>query len=311
MPRDMKSALGLGGTGLGTDPPSWASPSIGARAGDEAMTIRMAAIRLSMALLGAWLWLGAAAFAQESGSQAGRGDGRQAASPLRAGADRSVARLDDAQVRDLLLFYLGKTAAAPAAAASPDALLGDVEQKGELIRRNAGALLASLDDIPAAFGATYRKLAGDRGLPGLLLLIVALGLIIGVGYAAEWLYSKGVGRIRSDLKARAGSAEDGWFLPAVLMLLLDLVGIAVFTAGYVLAFLAIWQGNEARRQLTIGSPRGDRGGPADPLRRRLPLCAGERRPTPHSVRPGRRPIFPRLPRFGSRSSARPSWSPPI
>ena len=33
------------------------------------MTIGMAAIRLSMALLAAWLWLGAVAFAQESGSK--------------------------------------------------------------------------------------------------------------------------------------------------------------------------------------------------------------------------------------------------
>ena len=34
------------------------------------MTIHMAATRLCIALLGAWLWLGATAFAQESGSPA-------------------------------------------------------------------------------------------------------------------------------------------------------------------------------------------------------------------------------------------------
>jgi hypothetical protein len=53
-----------------------------------------------------------------------------------------------------------------------------------LVRKNAVTLFASLGDIPAAFGATYSKLAGDPGAAGLLLLIVGLVLIIGAGYAA-------------------------------------------------------------------------------------------------------------------------------
>lgn len=201
-------------------------------------------------MISALLWLSPAVSAQGSGEQA-----EATADKLQAltGDERTdlVARLSDADVRDLLLFYLGKTPDAPSAAGSPDALLGDVEAKGELIRKNAGAVFASLDDIPAAFGATYSKLSGGSGLAGLLLVIVVLGIIIGGGYAAEWLYTASVARIRRDLRSRS-SVQEGWFLPAILTLLLDLVGIAVFVAGYAAAFLAIWQGNEARRLLTIG-----------------------------------------------------------
>jgi moderate conductance mechanosensitive channel len=215
------------------------------------MTTGLAAIRLSLAVLCAWLWLGAVALAQDS---APAGEAAATADKLQALNQEQrtdlIARLSDAQARDLLLFYLGKTAGTEAAPTTPDALLEDVEEKGALIRRNAVTLAGRLDDIPAAFGATYSKLAGDRGFVGLLVLAIAVGLIVGVGYAAERLYARGVARFRADLKAR--SAADGGFLPAVLALLLDLVGIAVFIAGYVLAFLAVWHGNEARRQLTAG-----------------------------------------------------------
>ena len=83
------------------------------------MMIRMAATRLSMALLGAWLWLGAAAFAQDAGSK----EAAETADKLQAlsGQERTdlIARLDDAQVRDLLLFYLGKTAAGSSHGSEP------------------------------------------------------------------------------------------------------------------------------------------------------------------------------------------------
>jgi hypothetical protein len=103
------------------------------------------------------------------------------------------------------------------------------------------------------------------------------------------------------LKVRS-SAKDGWLPAAIFTILLDLVGIAVFTAGYALAFVTLWQGNEARRQLTIGIV-------VTILVVRLlsPISSLHRRaPAPVSFRSSKRArsISATMP-FGSRSSAGP------
>ena len=76
-----------------------------------------------------------------------------------------IAHLDDAQVRDLLLFYLGKTAPAPAAAASPDRVLESVEKSGQVIRRNIVATVASVRDVPAAVGTAFGNVPGIGDTP--------------------------------------------------------------------------------------------------------------------------------------------------
>jgi small-conductance mechanosensitive channel len=200
------------------------------------------------ALLASCLFLAPAAIAQEADSS----DAAKTAAklPELTAAERTdlVAHLSDEQIRDLLLYYLGR---APAGAEEDaDSLLGNVEETGETIRANALSVAAAADDVPSALGTAYRKLADDDGPLGIVLVAVALALFAAAGWAAERLYSAGVAGVRSSLRSRIDPAGSV-LLPTFAILLVDLAGIVVFAAGYAAAFLALWQGNPERRQLAI------------------------------------------------------------
>jgi small-conductance mechanosensitive channel len=130
----------------------------------------------------------------------------------------------------------------------PEDLLKELEKRGELLRANAIATLESLGKVPAALGLMHGKLTSGLSI-GYAAIVAALATLIIVAAGVEWLYWRAVARVRQDLRALVARGGEGWLRSTFALLLLEVVGIALFAAGYILAFLAIWQGNEARRQL--------------------------------------------------------------
>src|SRR5688572_31599106 len=88
------------------------------------------------ALLAIWLCYAPAARGQESTGAESAATADTLTELSAAERTHLIARLSDAQVRELLLVYLGRTGGDPSAAKNPDALLGEVEQKSALVRQN-------------------------------------------------------------------------------------------------------------------------------------------------------------------------------
>ena len=163
-----------------------------------------------------------------------------------------VAKLDDTQVRELILHYLSQIAPAASPQKGPEDLFKDLEQRGALVRANSIETLKSFSQLPVTLAAAHRKLTAGSGVAGYLTVVVALLVLIAAGTAVEWLYRLAVRRLRYKLDAIVNRGGEGWLRTTIAILFLDLVGVAIFMAGYVVAFLAIWEGNAARRQFAAG-----------------------------------------------------------
>jgi small-conductance mechanosensitive channel len=206
-------------------------------------------MRLLVIALGLSLLI-ATALAQEAPAE---GDAARTAASLQDLSPQErvdlIAKLDDSQARDLLLFYLAQSGPAAAPEAGEAGFLDYLESRAELVRENAVAALKSADEIPDALVAAHAKLSAGSGAVGYLWIAAALAVLIAAGAAAEWLYLRLAGRLREALRVEAVRGGPAWLRSTFGVLFLDIMGLVVFAAGYVAAFLAMWQGNAARRHL--------------------------------------------------------------
>jgi small-conductance mechanosensitive channel len=159
-----------------------------------------------------------------------------------------IAKLDDQQVRELVLYYLGQLAPPATPQSRPEDLLKELEQRAGLLRANAIAAVGSIGRLPAAIQSAHKKLTDGLSIGYATILAVLAALVI-VAAGIEWLYWLAIRNVRQKLGAEVARGGEGWLRSTLAVLLLEVIGIALFASGYILAFLAVWQGNEARRQL--------------------------------------------------------------
>jgi len=210
--------------------------------------VRAAAARCLLAVFAAWLLLGSAypqqpaptALASETAAKLGTLTSQERVD--------LIAKLDDQQVRELVLYYMGQMAPSAAPQNRPEELLKDLEQRAELLRANAIAALRSVDKLPAAIQLAHSKLTDGLSV-GYAAFLAVLAALILVAAGIEWLYWLAIRGVRQKLEAVVARGGEGWLRSTLAVLLLEVIGIALFASGYILAFLAVWQGNEARRQL--------------------------------------------------------------
>ena len=88
-----------------------------------------------------------------------------------------IAKLDDQQVRELVLYFMGQTAPAATPQNRPEDLLKELEQRADLLRANAIAALGSVDNLPGAVRAAHTKLTSGSGI-GYLGVLVALAALL-------------------------------------------------------------------------------------------------------------------------------------
>jgi small-conductance mechanosensitive channel len=159
-----------------------------------------------------------------------------------------IAKLDDQQVRELVLYYLGQLAPPATQQNRPEDLLKELEQRAGLLRANAIAAVGSIGRLPAAVQSAHKKLTDGLSVGYAAILAVLAALVI-VAAGIEWLYWLAIRSVRQKLGAEVAHGGEGWLRSTLAILLLEVIGVALFASGYILAFLAVWQGNEARRQL--------------------------------------------------------------
>jgi moderate conductance mechanosensitive channel len=173
--------------------------------------------------------------------------------PLTRDAVRElVARLSDAEVRELLLAQLDKVAAPEAGEAAPP-MAADLAGNVDHARGELGAVLRAAPDLPATLSAAVARYSEGRSPFHLLRVAALFALMVGLAWIAE----RAVGRLLAGVRGRLDhSPGDGLGVDAgslLIRLVLDLLCLAVFVATVFAGFLALYEGHEATRALIVSA----------------------------------------------------------
>ncbi len=160
-----------------------------------------------------------------------------------------LSRLSDEQARALLLEYLkvqGGTAA------TKETAIKQLEAQGERFRETFAAVLKSapqLTKLPALF---YDRLTERRDPLHPLYVLIFLTVILGLGYAVEQLFVRMVAALRMRLAAVQPEADFlERFGRIAGLLIVDLLGLALFVVAAVILFLLVYEGHEPTRLFVL------------------------------------------------------------
>jgi small-conductance mechanosensitive channel len=173
--------------------------------------------------------------------------------PLTRDAIRElVARLSDAEVRQLLLSQLDK--AAGPANGGPDApMAADLAGDMDRARTEFGAVLRSWRVLPAALGDAVRRFSEGRSSYHLLLVSVLFAGILALGWIAERVARWLLGDVRARLDRGEGGVPGMDAGSLVIQVVLEILLLAVFAFTAFAAFLALYQGHGPSRELIVGA----------------------------------------------------------
>jgi len=197
------------------------------------------------------------AAAQAAGEAADSSEALQelrAAQPLSEAAVRDlVARLDDAEVRQLLIERLDaqQAPAPPAEAADMGSILTGWRNSAEDLREGLGGLAEAAPDLPEGLAGALARLPQGGSAAALLKIGAGLALMLLGGWVVERLarrFLRTLWRQTVEARVEAPAARLGCLL---LRLALELLFLAVFVAGALAVFFALWQGNEIARSVVM------------------------------------------------------------
>jgi hypothetical protein len=185
----------------------------------------------------------------------GIGDGRAQAPKVEAGVPAALpepltrealrdllARLSDAQVRELLIAQLDKEIAT-APPANADGYIDDIEAEAATLRESWSRMYAAAPALPTLPVFLANQLMGDRDPRILLVILLGIAAIFGVGCAAEWLFYRVTANLRRQLAEARPEAPLARISYAILRFGLDLLGIVIFTAATIAAFFVLYHGH--------------------------------------------------------------------
>src|SRR5262245_50556143 len=189
----------------------------------------------------------------EAASSSGKAPAVELPQPLTRDAIRElVARLSDAEVRQLLLSQLDK-AAAPEAKPEDAAMATGLASRFDHARDDLRAVLRAAPTLPAELGAAVGRFSEGRS-PHHLLLVTTI--FVGM-LAIAGLVERLVGRLLADVRRRhehgAGEVPGRDGVRLLIRVLLDLFLLTVFAATIVATFLAVYQGHEPSRELIVSA----------------------------------------------------------
>jgi moderate conductance mechanosensitive channel len=172
--------------------------------------------------------------------------------PLTRDAIRElVSRLNDEEVRKLLLAQLDKAAAPEAAqAAKPMAagLAGSVHQA----RAGFGAMLRAAPSLLAELRTAVSRFSEGRPPHHLLMILLGFVVMLAVGFLAERLARRLLVRLDGRLaRGPVHTHAEGGHL--VLRILLEVLLLAIFAVAAFATFLSLYQGHEASRELILSA----------------------------------------------------------
>jgi moderate conductance mechanosensitive channel len=161
-----------------------------------------------------------------------------------------VARLSDAEVRELLLAQLDKAAGPPDGEPGAPVAAG-LASEMHRAWTDFGAVLRSWRALPAALGETVRRFSEGRGPYHLLLIGVLFAGMLALGWIAERVGRWLLGDALTHLHRGEGNGPGVGSL--VVRAVLELLLLAVFAFTAVAAFLAAYQGHGPSRELIVSA----------------------------------------------------------
>jgi small-conductance mechanosensitive channel len=162
-----------------------------------------------------------------------------------------VARLSEAEVRQLLIAQLDRAAAPPPAAPPPANMMGMADAMASEARVRGAEMLRGVATLPAALADARARFLEGRGPGHLALMALAFVVMLGAGFLAERLFGVAVRGLRRSLEATETGGLGARLGRLALRLVLDLLDVVVFTVGAVLLFFALYQGHEPSRRLLL------------------------------------------------------------
>jgi len=164
-----------------------------------------------------------------------------------------IARLDDAEVRQLLIEHFD--AQTPQATVPPASDMGSVlvqwGKSAEDLREGLGELAEAVPELPDGLASAFARLPEGGSAAALLLIGAGMAFMLLVGWGAERLARRALRtlwRQAVDARPETPFARLGCLL---LRLALEFVFLAVFVAGALAVFFTLWQGNEVTRTVVM------------------------------------------------------------
>ncbi len=210
-------------------------------------------LRLLIACV-ACLWLASGpALAKEKPSQSAAAASALPEPLTREAIRELVSRLDDTEVRRLLIEQLDR-AAAPKPAKPADDMTGMAQGASEAfahLRERGAAVWASGADFPDVLEQVAVRMSEPRD-PSVLWLIAAWFLVmLACSALAEWAFRFATRRAVERFEARPAEGLGGRTVQVLFRAALGVGHLAAFAAGGVALFLARWQGHEPTRFIVV------------------------------------------------------------
>jgi small-conductance mechanosensitive channel len=159
-----------------------------------------------------------------------------------------LSRLSDEQARALLADYL---AAQAIPAESEESPIEQLEERSEQFRENFIAALKAAPQLPQVPLFAYQQLSAGRDAWHPLRVLAYLVVILAIAYGGEWLAMRLLSTVKTSLKADTGADFLGRFGRAAGVLLVDLLGLAIFTGISVILFFIAYEGHEPTRLFVL------------------------------------------------------------
>jgi small-conductance mechanosensitive channel len=199
-----------------------------------------------------------------SGLAGGAGEGRAQALKAEAGAPAALpepltrealrdllARLSDAQVRELLIAQLDKEISTAPAAPNDHGYIHELESAATTLRESWSRMYAAVPALPTVPLFLAERLQDGRPPSILPLLLFFYVVIFAVGGALEWVYRRFTTNLRRQMAEAEPQSPSSRIVYAMLRIGLDLLGIAIFTAGAIGTFFVFYQGHVPVRRTVM------------------------------------------------------------
>lgn len=162
-----------------------------------------------------------------------------------------VARLNDDEVRALLIDQLDRGAVKGKADGSMSDMVGSMGEQSATMRKRAAEIVGAVTALPKAVEHVYVRLTDKDGPLHLLVIAGAILVMLAFGWLVEKVFRRVVRGPLERVHQGLGASFSAEAVRIVLNVVLEAIALALFYAGATALFFAFWQGHAATRAVLL------------------------------------------------------------
>jgi len=162
-----------------------------------------------------------------------------------------IARMSDAEVRNLLIDQLDRDSTKAAADGSMSDMVGSMGEQSAVMRKRAAEVVGGVSALPEALEHVYGRLTDKGGAAHLLVIAAAIAIILAFGWIVEKVFRRLVRGPLERVHQGLGASFSAEAMRIVLNFVLEALALALFYAGATALFFAFWQGHAATRSVLL------------------------------------------------------------